>query len=707
MPLTKFIFQPGLVKDDTPLASEGSWTDGDKMRFRQGQPEVIGGWDAATADTFAGIVRGAHAWADFVGRRYLAFGTASQLYAMVGGTLTDITPSHSEGVLTNAFTVAAGSPVVTVAHADHGFASGMAVVFDHQSVAIGGLTLAGVYPVVVVDNDTYTVIAASNAVGTATGGGNVDYIAELPAGAVHGIGEPGGYGSGPYGAGGYGLTDVLDALPRVWFVQNWGETLVAVPRGGGLYQWQPATSYPELMTNGDFSSAGGWTVGVGWSITTGDATAAAGAASSLSRPLVLQEGYVYRVTVDAAVAAGSLTIQTDAGTIGDASAAISVSGSYSRLFRAPPGATRIVFNKDAAFVGAIDNVSVKLESVAYRIDEAPKRNAAMFIDPHQIVVLLGTTPYGGVYNPMALAWSDTQNLTDWVPSVSNLAGDNILAEGSRLVAGIATRQQNLIWSDAAVYTMQYTGSALDTFRFDLAGTGCGLIGAMAMAEHDGTVYWAARSRNFYQFSGAAPTPIASRIDIDVFDNIAANQDEKVACGILPSQSEVWFLLPDGRDGNECSRYATYRWDEGHWTAGTFARSAFIAPGIYEYPVMFGTDGRVYWHEKGETANGGVITAFLESAYFDIGDGEARMMIRRIVGDFKSLSGYVDILLTGRRWPTGTELQFGPYRHTSGTEKIDCRVTAREIKLRLDSTAAPLSWRLGALALDIMPTGIRR
>ena len=706
MPLTKLNFAPGLDKDDSPLASEGGWVDADHVRFVNGRPQTIGGYQRMVSDTFAGIPRGAHAWADLIGRRFLAWGTAANLYALVGGEIRDITPLHSQGVLTDPFTTVSGSSLVTVEHPFHAFETGAHVTFAHAA-PVGGLTVSGLYKIMAVDAGTYTITAAGNATSSATGGGAVDYTAALPVGLVDGAGEPGGYGAGAYSEGGYGETSVVDSLPRIWFLDNWGETLVALPRGGALYQYQPALAYPELVSNGDFVSATVWTSGVGWTIGAGTATAVAGAESGVSQPVAVTPGYIYRVTVDVTRTAGTLTIQSDAGTLGVASTPIAVSGTYSRVFRAPAGMTRLQFLKDTSFSGSIDNVSLTLESIAYRIDEAPYHSSAMFVDPHQLVVLCGTTPQGGgALNPMAMIWCDRQDITNWVPDVDNLAGDDILSTGTRIVGGLATRQQNLIWTDSALYTMQYTGDPSSVFRFDLAGTGCGLIGALARAEHNGLVFWAARG-NFYSFSGAVPQPIPCRIERDTFGNIAEGQGEKIVCGIIPGFSEAWFLYPDARDGNECSRYAAFRWDENHWTAGTFARSAFVKPGVYEYPIMFGTDGVIYEHENGQSANGNVLDAYLTSAYFDVGDGETLMMIRRIVGDFDDLSGYVDFTLYGRKYPTAAESIYGPFRHTASTDKLDTRMSARQAAVRLESSVTPCFWRLGSLRFDVLPLGARR
>ena len=127
MPLTSIQYQPGINADDTPLSAEGGWTDADKVRFVRDRPETIGGWDTVVADTVDGVTRGGHAWVDIEGRKYAAFGTSEGLFVYASGQLYDITPYHSQGVLSNAFTTSNGSPTVTVAHADHAMRTGQTI----------------------------------------------------------------------------------------------------------------------------------------------------------------------------------------------------------------------------------------------------------------------------------------------------------------------------------------------------------------------------------------------------------------------------------------------------------------------------------------------------------------------------------------------------------------------------------------------------
>jgi hypothetical protein len=259
------------------------------------------------------------------------------------------------------------------------------------------------YAVTVSDADNYTVTASGNASSTATGGGFIDYSAAFRTGLVDATGEPGGYGTGDYGAGGYGGGFVAtDILPLVWHLDNWGDNLLAVPRGGGLYEYQPATDAVDLVTNGNFASGAGWTLGTGWTIGSGVATAAAGSASDLSRPIALVAGKTYRVSLTVTRTAGTLVVKTNGGTMGEASSAVSVSGTYTRIVRRPGGlnATRCS-PRTRPSPGRLTTCR-SLATTAYRIAEAPSRNDAMFVDPNRIVVLIGTSLFGDVYNQMAI-----------------------------------------------------------------------------------------------------------------------------------------------------------------------------------------------------------------------------------------------------------------------------------------------------------------
>jgi hypothetical protein len=504
MALTKLEFRAGIVKDDSALATEGGWVDGDKVRFRAGRPQTVGGWERVTVTAIEGICRGLHAWAGLDGISRAAIGTHSHLYAYYGGGLYDVTP---------------------------------------VGLAVGLVSSLG---------------------GT-------------------------GYGTGAYGEGTFGAVSTSDFLPRTWSLSNWGEHLLANPRRGSLYEW-----------------TGG------------------------------------------------------------------------------------------------------LASPATQVLNSPDEVGSHFVSAERIVVCCGATEYGGTdFDPMLLWWSDQEDNTNWTPSATNQAGFLSLTHGGRIVRGLASRGRNLIWTDTSLIGLNYLGDPTLVFGQEMLGQGCGLIGANAVCEKDGSAFWMSGSGEFYQFTGGRAEPIPCPVRRHVFDNLDWAQAEKVYCGYNGSNAEVWWFYPDSRDGDECSRYVAYCYQDQAWTVGTWDRTAWIDGGVLENPLAASSDGYLYWHERGQTADGGPITAYLESAPSDVDDGDQLLAVLRVVPDFEDMAGGLSLSFLCRPWPTATLTTHGPYDVLTTTEKIDLRLTARQIALRIDSASAPSFWRLGAVRADLRPTGSKR
>lgn len=241
--LQKLDFRPGIVKDDPELTSEGAWTDGDNVRFFRAKPEKIGGFRKLVDDQVLGKARGLLAWTTNIGNPILSIGTHRKLYILMKEILTDITPIRAQGNLTNPLATTNGSKIVTVTHLGHDLTIGSVVIFSGAS-AVGGITLNGSYFVTTVpDGETYTVTHTSAATSTATGGGTVGYRYELTPGLEYGAIQD-GWGIGSWGLGSWGTARENSVIqtPRIWSLGNWGENLVAVPRGGDLYEWVSSTT---------------------------------------------------------------------------------------------------------------------------------------------------------------------------------------------------------------------------------------------------------------------------------------------------------------------------------------------------------------------------------------------------------------------------------------------------------------------------------
>jgi hypothetical protein len=235
MPLKKLQLKPGVNRENTRYTSEGGWYSCDKVRFRQGTPEKIGGWQRVSTNTYNGVCRALWQWATLSGVPYLGVGTNTKYYIYYGGEYYDITPVVSTVTLTNPFTTVNGSATVTVTDVAHGATTGTFVTFS-GATAVGGLTLNGEYQITVLTVDSYTITAASNASSSATGGGTVTAAYQVSAGTEIAVALS-GWGAGPWGFGAWGIGSPGSDSIRIWNHQNFGEDLIYAPRGGAFYYW--------------------------------------------------------------------------------------------------------------------------------------------------------------------------------------------------------------------------------------------------------------------------------------------------------------------------------------------------------------------------------------------------------------------------------------------------------------------------------------
>jgi hypothetical protein len=729
-------FRNGLNLTDKGLANEGGWEDMDKMRVWQGRHQVLGGWQLHTPTPYDGTARGSHSWRTLEGKPTLAFGTESNLWVEIEGIQRDVTPDLLNEPRSDIFTTTLGSNIVGVNIPFHRMRTGDDVTFANHQAAVGGLTIEGTFAVKDVESpDKFTIEVGSNASTSVTtpGGGYVDVLLPLP------IGLPnvpqGGYGANGYSEGPYGTAPENTVTIRDWSLGNWGEFLLANPSGYGIFEFQPEIAYPDLAYNGSFTgNADGWALGTGWAYASDAVTATAGTGSNLSQNVegVLEGGRVYVATFTVTHTAGQLKLRMNAGAtpavidIGPASAPITKSGTYTRIFLCPATPKDIVFEKDSTFAGSIDNVSYKLMDRAYRITTAPPRVDYMFVDPKGLVIALGTTLIDGTYSATAVRTSDLGNNRAWVPDTNSMATEMVLSGvGGRMMAGLSTRQQNLVWSDQRVLSLQWAGQAGQAFVANDLGGSCGLISRHAMCEHNGFVSWMTNSRQFRIFRGigatslGVPEILVCPLQADIFDNLDYRQAPKIHAGFNPEFSEIWFWTPDMRDRpdeqtpSECSRAWVVSYAEGDdasgvpWVKHKMARTSWQPTGVFPNPIGFGTDHRIYEHEQGHTANGQPLGEFLLSAPVDAGEGEGMLAISRIIPHFSDQAGDLDFEFICRNSPNGPERVAGPYRSTPQTETIPTRIMARQIAVRISGATAGGFWRMGATRFDMAGTQVAR
>ena len=241
MTLQRYPFKSGINKENTRYTNEGRWYESEKIRFRQGTPEKIGGWQRISSATFLGVCRSLWNWVTLGGINLIGVGTNVKFYLEAGGIYNDVTPFRDQVTLTNPFETFNGSPIVEVTDVNGGYIDGDYVTFYGGS-AVGGLTIQGQYQITVTGANTYTITASSNATSDATGGGTVYALYQINVGPAYVVPLV-GWGAGPWGSGTWGIGQPSTDSIRLWSQQNFGEDLIFGPRGGGIYYWDASSGF--------------------------------------------------------------------------------------------------------------------------------------------------------------------------------------------------------------------------------------------------------------------------------------------------------------------------------------------------------------------------------------------------------------------------------------------------------------------------------
>lgn len=710
MTWTPINFEPGVFPDDTPRDAAGFFISADKIRFDRGRAQVIGGWEASTTDTVSGICRGLFSWSSNNTLPQAAIGTHTYLQGYYDGDIYDLTPIISYSHPTFNVTTTNGSNTVTISGWTHGMEENQRFELANCSPAtVGTISLDGAWTVLSVSSTTAITFTAASA-GTAAGPTSVTCDADIRLGPGREDGTAGaGYGVGPYGEGDYGEpTDLAEFYPRTWSFDQWSQNLIANPRGGGIYEWAPNYSEPELVTNGDFASATGWTTGTGWSIGAGVATATAGSASLLETTITMATNAYFLLEFDYTRSAGTLQPRIGTTTIG--SALSSASGKVREVFYTDTGTLN--FSKDSSFSGTVDNVSVKQLLTAHLLPNAPTQNSCILVTPELILLAGGTIDADtGEFNPMQIRSSDTGDgdLTanrTWTIDPANLARRWNLSSGSRIVRMLNGNNEVLCWTDTALYSGTFTQDTNTVYRWRLVAEGCGLVGPNAVVVDNGVAKWVTPSFDIVEYRGGLPASMNCPLRLTFKGNMAPAQQEKIYGFTNTEFGEIWFLYPDFRDGNECSRYIMVNTrGSAIWSFGTFDRTAWVDTGAFNLPLAVDTSGGLYWQEKGTAANGSTLSWSLETGALN--NGRTLVEIMSMIPDFENMVGGCTVTVRAAESPNGTIQTFGPYSITSTTDVVDIRAAGYSPTLLFEGDSNPAFMRFGIPQLFIRKTGASR
>ena len=689
MPLQKVLLKPGVNRENTRYTNEGGWYESEKVRFRQGTPEKIGGWARISAATFLGVCRSLWNWVTLGSQNLLGVGTNLKFYIENGGIYYDVTPIRAQYTLTNPFTTN-GTTTVTVTHSGGGFSNNAFVTF-YGGTAVGGQTITGEYQITLVDQNTYTITIATAAT-VATGGGTVYAVYQVNPGPEYAVPLT-GWGAGAWGSGAWGIgATSADAL-RIWNQVNWGQDLVYGPRGSPLYYWNATVGYQNATITIDIA-----TDIVTASINLPDATpitlATTGALPTGLLPgVVYYTKYLSSTTFNLALTSGGATIN---------------------------------FSGTQSGTQSISPRGILLSSLTGADGSTPLfQNTFIVSDVSRFLLVFGTNDYGSVeLDPMLIRWSAQESLTTWVPAVTNQAGSARLSHGSEIITVLQSRQEILVWTDQALYSLQYLGPPY-VWGTQLLVDNVSIAGPNAASVASGVTYWMGVDK-FYRYDGRVQT---LRCDLlrYVFSDINTTQYDQITSGTNEGFNEVWWFYCSGNN-TVIDKYVIYNYTEDIWYYGSMGRTAWLDSGLRKYPFAATYSNNIVDHEFGvddnQTGTTQPIVTSITSSQYDIGDGHNFAFVYRMLPDltFRGSTGgttpAVTMYLQGLNNSGSNITQTGNAGVTySGsapsvinvdefTGQIYIRIRGRQMQMQITSNTIGTQWQLGAPRIDIRPDGRR-
>ena len=707
MPLSKILFKPGVNKENTRYTTEGGWYECDKIRFRQGNPEKIGGWTPFSSNTFMGVCRSLWNWATLAGDNLVGVGTNLKFYILRGNDYFDVTPIRKTVTLSNPFTATNGSNVIAIAEVDHGCVDGDFVSYSGAGiVGLGGnitaAVLTGTFQITYINDDAYTITVGATANATdvagSPGGGSVVTQYETNTGPAAQVPLV-GWGAGPWGLGTWGNGQITSTSLQLWNQKNFGEDLIYNPRGQGVFYWSANVGLAPIQVTMTIASPGVITLPAGFSFPDGTVITLN---STGALPTGLTVGEVYFVVNSTG---GTFELSTTIN-----GTAINTSGSQSGLqFISQRGV-------DLADAGDAD---------------APLfANVIQVSDTSRFVLCMGTNDYGQTFlDPMLIRWSDQEDPFTWTPAATNQAGSIRLSSGSEIVTALQTRQEILVFTDSSLYSMQYVGTPF-VWSTNLLGENVSIVGPNAAILASGVVYWMGVDK-FYRYDGRVQT-LNCDLRRHVFSDFNRLQAQQVYAGTNEGFNEVWWFYCSA-DSDVADKYVIYNYVENVWYYGSLGRTAWLDSGLLPHPIAATYDFELVQHEDGvdnyALGNITALPAYIASSEFDIGDGHNFGFVWRVLPDltFEGSSAVAGVSGSGIPTPSVNMTLYPLQNSGSGasglassavtkkanyviteefTGQIYTRVRGRQMIFQISSSQLGTTWQLGAPRIDIRPDGRR-
>ena len=712
MPLQKLQFRPGVNREGTTLSNEGGYYDCDKVRFRSGFPEKIGGWAALSYNTFQGVCRSLWNWVTLRQANLLGVGTNLKFYIESGGAYYDITPLRLSTTNTTTFAATNGSTTITVTDTT---ASGLQVgdfVTFSGAVSLGGVITAAVLNSEfqiqsILSGTQYTVTSsvAANASDVGTGGANTDAAYQISVGPpINTVGT--GWGVSPWG----GFIPGSTSSTLNGAIDNVVTTITVVSTSA-------FTASGAIWINGEYITYSGKTATDFTGCTRGaDGTTAA----SQSDGAVVSQATAFPGWGEA-YNSSSVSVELrlwSQSNFGE-DLLFSPRGGALYLWQPGSGVTPSFGTRGTAVTGT---------------DVPAVINEIMVSDTSRIVIAFGCNDYGSygttALDPLLIRWSAQESYTDWTPAATNQAGSYRLSHGSTIVGALQTRQEIVVWTDAAIYSMQYLGPPY-IYGFNLLADNISIASPNAMATAAGVVYWMGVDK-FYMYSGRVET-LPCSVRTFVFQDINRNQFSQFFAGTNEGFSEVWWFYCSA-NSDVIDRYVIFNYLDRVWYYGTLGRTAWLDSPLRDFPQAATENNIIVFHEaavdNGETNPPSAISCYVQSSDFDIGDGHNYGFVWRIIPDITfdgsdttgatSDKPAVNFTVRPRQNPgsnygladnptvTSAQSYAGQttYNVQQFTEIVYTRIRGRQMAFKVESNSIGTQWQLGVPRIDTRPDGRR-
>jgi len=678
MPFGSVRLVPGINAERTPTLLETGYSQSQFIRFKDGLAQKYGGWEKFYQFAVQGVPRDLHAWQDLNETKRLLVGSTTQLGIIADDSFTDITPQQLVSNATVSFIATTNSTTITIVDANIENITTFDSINLMTPVAVGGLVLSGLFPIVsVVGTSAFTINAAASASLTTTGGAVPLFETS----------------SGSPTVGVTLATNALSPMDRVVFEVP---TTIASTTVDGHYTvlTVPSPNAFTIITNAQANASATAYMNSGfarivYNITLGPPAPGAGYGTGGYG----EGGYGTGVVGDAQT--GTAIVSTDW-----------TSDNWGEIILACP------------FEGGVYqyNPSDGFQNAAL-VETAPIYNGGIFVSTTlQMLFCWGASinrSFGTERDPMLISWSDVGDYTVFEPKTTNQAGSFRIPIGSEIRAGLPVANQNLFWTDLDLWAANYAGYPL-VFGFNKIGAGAGAISSHAVQQLRAGIYWMNES-NFYSYTGAGIQVIPCPVWDIVFQNL--NLDFKRNVRAMPNTAfnEVGWLYPSTASASgECDSYVKFNiTEEGQpWDYGPIPRSAWIDQSILGPPIGATPTGVIYSQETTPDADGQPLTASFVTGYFYIAEGEEYAFVDQIIPDMKfgtyggSPNAQVYITVNAINYPGDTPTSYGPYLMTSTTEYISVRIRARQMSFTVQSSDTGSFWRLGRIRYRWAPAGRR-